>query len=409
MLMIKTFGKVLAVILLLATAIAFYYRSTLFDIYRTVNMFKQENLVESFRSMYKLQPSKRVAKAEHRGDEVFEFAEEPASLPESFPYKGKTLVLRDFLESTVTTGLLVVVDDKIKFEQYYLGANKDTLFASHSMGKSFVSALMGIAIANGDVNSVDDPVTLYIPELKDTAFEGVTIKHALNMATGVRFNEDYGDLRSDINRMSLSMLTGKPIESFMATLEREHEPGTYNQYVSINTEIIGLIVRNATGKGLAEYLEENIWQKIGVENDAWWVLDHGRELAMGGLSVSVRDYARFARLYLHNGNWNGQQLIPQQWVRDSLATDEPHLKAGDNPLSDTQSLGYGYQWWIPDGNEGEFVGLGIYSQLIYVNSRRGVIIVKTSANPNFQKNDFEDDMIAIEAFREISRQLAPKQ
>ena len=402
--MIRTIRIVFLTILLLITSIAVYYRTTLLEVYQTASMFKEENLVESFRSMYKLRPAKKVAK----GETLFEFLIEPTELPETFTYGDNSLVLKDFLDQTVTTSLLVIVDDKIKFEQYYLGADKDTLFASHSMGKSFVSALMGIAIANGDVQSVDDPITKYIPELKDSAFEGVTIKHCLNMASGVKFNEDYGDLTSDINRMSLSMLLGKPIEGFMASLEREREPGTFNHYVSINTEIIGLIVRNATGIGLAEYLQKNIWQKIGVENDAWWVLNDGRELAMGGLSISTRDYARFARLYLHKGNWNGQQLIPEKWVNDSLATNEPHLKSGDNPLSDTQSLGYGYQWWIPDGEEGEFMGIGIYNQNIYVNPTRGVIIVKTSANPNFQENDYEDDMIAVEAFREISRKLAPR-
>lgn len=391
----------LLILLIVPVALGFYHRDILRNIYQTAQMFSEENLVESFQSMYTLRPSRLVA----RGEDSFDFKQESKELPASFVYLGETIDTRTFLEDTVATSLLVVADDTITFEQYYHGANQNTLFASHSMGKSFVSVLMGIAIAEGYINGVDDPVTMYIPELKGTAFEGVSIKHALHMASGIAFNEDYGDISSDINRMSLSMLMGEPFEEYLATLQREREPGTYNHYVSVNTEIIGIIVRNATGKGLAEYLQENIWKKIGTENDAWWILDNDRELAMGGLSVSTRDYARFARLYLNKGNWEGEQIIPAAWIEASLATDEPHLKPGDNPLSDTQSLGYGYQWWIPDGEEQEFMGLGIYGQNIYVNPQRKVIIVRTAADPEFQANDFAHDMMALELYREIARGL----
>jgi len=392
---------VLGLVLALVLVGAFFHRE-LRDVYAGATMFREDNLVQSFQSMYRLRPSRRIAPA----DAPFAWGRRPTPLPASVDILGVDRDLVAFLEERTTTSLLVIRGDDVLHEAYFLGADEDTLFASHSMGKSVVSALLGIAIDEGHVGGIQEPVTVYLPELAGSGYDGVSIKDCLQMSSGVGFDEDYSDPRSDFMRMSLHMLLGRPLIDFIASLERAEPPGTYNRYVSINTEVLGMIVARATGRGLADYVEEKLWRQIGTESEAYWILESsGAELAMGGLSVRVRDYARIARLYREGGRWNGVQVVPAAWVAASLRADEPHLRPGPNANSDSQ-LGYGYQWWIPDGDAGEFMALGIYGQFIYVNPELDVIVVKTSADPHFDDNDYEADMHTVEAFRAIARHVA---
>src|SRR5690606_34488046 len=149
---------------------------------------------------------------------------------------------------------------------------------------------------------------------------------------------------------------------FAASLVRERPPGTFHHYVSIDTQVLGMLVHRICGTTLTEYLEQKIWQPIGMERDAYWMLDStGMEVALGGLNVALRDYARFGLLYLNDGRWQGQQVVPAEWVRASIRADAPHLTAGkDNPAS-SSSWGYGYQWWIPDPDMGDYTAAGIYN------------------------------------------------
>ena len=179
----------------------------------------------------------------------------------------------------------------------------------------------------------------------------------------------------------------------------QEEPYTYRRYLSINTEILGEVITNATGYSLAEYMEEKLWKKIGTAHDAYWTLSNGKELAMGGLSVSLRDYARFARLYLNRGNYNGEQILTEDWVRDSFDIKEEYSKPGANEDA-YNVIGYGYQWWIPEGTEEEFMAIGVYGQWIYVNPTKHIIIVKTSADPDFMEKGYE--LKHVEFFRAIA-------
>lgn len=359
-------------------------------LYRSLNGFKSENLAHTFQHMYEIQPTKKIK----RGNGVFEFKKDETPLPQSFQFKGETYSVDEFLDSTYTAGLLVIQDDRIKHESYYLGADENTLFSSNSMGKSFVSALMGIAISEGYIESEDDPIGKYIPEFANTEIEHIPIKACLQMASGLNFDEE-----TDMSQYSIKTLLGIPAMKLISKIGLKEEPFTYRRYLSINTEILGAIIANATGYSLAEYMEEKLWKKIGVEHDAYWTLSNGKELAMGGLSISLRDYARFARLYLHNGNWNKEQVIPSNWIQDSMCISADYAKPGSNNDS-YNAIGYGYQWWIPEGNEGEFLAIGVYSQWIYVNPSRNIIIVKTSANPDFMEKDHELKNVAF--FRAIA-------
>lgn len=180
----------------------------------------------------------------------------------------------------------------------------------------------------------------------------------------------------------------------------QEEPYTYRRYLSINTEILGEVITNATGMSLAEYMEEKLWKRIGAAHDAYWTLSNGTELAMGGLSVSLRDYARFARLYLNGGSYEGEQILPPEWVRDSLDISGEYSKPGANNDAYNE-IGYGYQWWIPEGSEGEFMAIGVYGQWIYVNPTENVIIVKTSADPDFMEKGYE--LKHVEFFRAVAK------
>lgn len=360
-------------------------------LHTSLRSFKDENLAYTFQHTPEIQPTKKIS----RGDSPFQFLkEENVSLADGFRFKGRFYPTEGFLEDTKTSALLVVKDDVIKYEKYFYGGDPQTLFSSNSMGKSFVSALMGIAVAEGAVESIEDPIGMYVPEFAGTDLESIPIRACLQMASGIDFNED-----TDMSRFSMRTLMGTPSMKVIADHGVQEEPYTHRRYQSINTEILGQIIKNATGRSLAEYMEEKLWKRIGAEQDAYWTLSNGTELAMGGLSVSLRDYARFARLYLNGGSFHGEQILTKEWVRDSMDVSAAYSRPGANQ-DVYNAIGYGYQWWVPEGDRGEFMAIGVYGQWMYVDPSRQIIIVKTSADPDFMSQDYE--LKHVEFFRAIA-------
>ena len=361
----------------------------------SLNSFKDENLAHTFQHTPEIQPTEKIS----HGAANFQFLKEDnLTLVDGFRFKDGYYPVEKFIEDTKTSALLVIKDDVIKYEKYYLGGDENTLFSSNSMGKSFVSALMGIAVSEGYVESIDDPIGKYIPEFKGTEMENIPIKACLQMASGIRFDED-----ADMSGFSMKTLIGIPAMKVISKYGMQEDPYTYRRYLSINTEILGQVIKNATGRGLAEYMEEKLWSKLGADHDAYWTLSNDTELAMGGLSVSLRDYARFARLYLNDGNWEGEQILTEKWVKDSLDVSAEYSRPGANndPYNE---IGYGYQWWVPEGAQNEFMEIGVYGQWIYVNPSKQVIIVKTSADPNFTSKNYEPKH--VEFFRAIADGIA---
>ena len=248
-------------------------------------------------------------------------------------------------------------------------------------------------------------MTDYVPELVGTGYDGVRIKDVLQMSSGVHFNEDYGDFNSDINRFGRILALGGSFDDFAATLERGREPGNYMHYVSIDTHVIGMVLRAATGRDVVDYFNDKLWSKLGAERDAYYIIDTEKQpMVLGGLNMISRDYARFGLLYRDNGRLNGEQIIPEQWITDSITPDAPHLMPGPRDSSDT-SFGYGYQWWIPENSDGEFLAIGIYGQYIYINQPKDVVIVKNSADREFMDNNYESDYKVVAAFRAIADSL----
>jgi CubicO group peptidase (beta-lactamase class C family) len=342
---------------------------------RPIGLFQGGSQVENFREMGAIHPVRVVRRAARPAP--FETGE-PFELPAAFEFEGQSLDTAQFLSEMETTGLLVLKDGRIVFERYWLGNDASTQAASWSVGKSFVSALVGIAIDEGAIGSVEDSVSDYAPMLEGGAYDGVRLKDVLQMSSGARWNEDYSDPESDINGWFRILADGGSLDAFAAGLVRGCEPGTFNRYNTTDTHVLGMVVRCATGRSLTEYLREKLWEPLGAEADAFWVVDSaGAELAGGGLNAVLRDYARLGELYRNDGVWNERRLLSGDWVKASVTPDAPHLMPGPRPSAD-HSLGYGFQWWVPD-NRGAYCAIGVYNQFVCVDPGTRTVIAQTAA------------------------------
>ncbi len=396
----KVFAGIGAVLLILAVAGILNFNRVQ-RLYRVVTLFDRDVIVENFRTM----GERFEARTVRRGEAVSPLKIKVLGLPASYIYRGEKKSVAEFIERTWTTGFIVLRDDTILFERYYRGNTAASRTISWSSVKSLVSALMGIAVAEGCIKDIRQPVTDYVPSLGVSGYNGVPIKDVLQMSSGVRFDETYADFNSDINRMGRYFALNMPFEKFILSLESERKPGVYNHYVSMDTQVLGMVIRSATGKSLSAYAEEKLWKPLGMESDAFWLIDSdGAEAAFCGLNAVLRDYARFGRLYLNRGNWNGRQIVPAEWVRASVTPDAPHLAPGRRDSS-SWVLGYGYQWWIPENPDGDFLAIGIYGQAIYVYPKYGIVIAKSSAYPDYNTDGEDMEIESIEMFRSIARNI----
>ena len=395
-------GYVLLVLVGLAAILAFFNWDKLVRLNTVNTLFSEELIVSNFSNMDKAFFNVPIPS---EGD-VEEWVAEPRPLPQTFnsPAGEKNVV--EWLEETKTTSLLIVQDGKLAFEEYFLGTKPDDLRISWSIAKSFLSAAFGVAVREGLID-LDRPVEGYVPALEDSAYNGVLVREVLNMASGVKFNEDYLDFWSDINKMGRVLALGGSMDDFAADIkEREREAGALRQYVSIDTHVVAMVLRAATGKKLPEYLAEKVISPIGFERQPFYVSDSvGNAFALGGLNVTTRDYARFGQMILNNGKWQGKQIVPAGWIVSSTIESAPRPKPEDG-------YGYGYQWWIPDGsveNGGDFQGRGIYGQHLYINPRTKTVIVVTAANRNFRK-PMKDGLLPkhvnVDMFRAIAKHMA---
>lgn len=335
------------------------------------------------------------------------WAEDIQTIPETVTIAGQERALTDILTELETTALVVIKDGKLIHESYYKGTEKDDLRISWSVAKSFMSGLYGNALKNGQIKSLDDPADKYAPSLKGSAYEGVSLKNILNMSSGVTFNEDYMDPKSDINDMGRVLGLGGSMDKYAAKLkDRHYEAGTNWQYVSIDTHVAAMALRAATGKTLHALFEETYGANLGFGKAPYYLTD-GKDVAfaLGGLNLRTRDYAKFGQLFLQDGEWNGKQVLPAEWVRDSTTNHAPvfHPERG---------TGYGYQWWVPmpqtGPHKGDFFAVGIYGQYIYVNPAANIVIAKNAAHRSFTINGTSGQTSIgdnIDMFRSLAEQL----
>ena len=283
--------------------------------------------------------------------------------------------LQAYMSAHKVAAVMVLQHGRVRIERYGLGFNAAGRWTSFSVAKSFTSTLVGAALADGSIRSLDDPVVRYIPALKGSAYEGVNIRQLLSMTSGVRWNEDYSDPKSDVARMySAPRVPGEPaLVTYMKTLGREAPPGSKWVYKTGETDLIGILVTQATGKTLAQYLGEKIWRPYGMASDAAWLKDEADGTETGGccISATAADYARMGQFILDGGRINGKSVLAPGYLADATRK---------HASTDTPGIGYGYQWWTYD--DGRFTGIGIFGQMMHIDPKRGLVIVQLAAWPS---------------------------
>lgn len=292
----------------------------------------------------------------------------------TLPVHGATVDA--YMKANNVAGLIVVQDGRVRLERYGLGFGREGRWTSFSVAKSFTSTLVGAAIKDGFIKSVEEPVTRYIPELAGSGYDEVTIAQLLTMTSGVRWNEDYTDPNSDVARMYAKPAPAgmDATVAYMRTLPRETRPGEKFVYKTGETNLIGVLVSNAIGdRSIATYLSESIWQPYGFEQDAFWMVDPtGQEVSGCCLSVSLRDYARMGLFALEGGGG----LVPDGWIAEAT---RPHV------MLNAAGFGYGYQWWTYPG--GLYGGQGIFGQSITVDPKTKTVVAIVSAWPKATGSD----------------------
>jgi CubicO group peptidase (beta-lactamase class C family) len=318
-----------------------------------------------------------------RGDRVYPLAEPTKGLKLVYDSHGRQYSIDDYFQRNFVTGFLVLHKDQIAVERYFHGADRNSRFVSQSISKSVISILIGAAVGEGTIKSINDPITSYLPYLSASGYRNVTVKNLLQMSAGVNYSEDYKDPRSGAALIGAALLTGNPsFKSFAESIQPTSiRPGTRFEYQSVNTQVLGLLLEKVTGKRLNEYAEDKLWKKIGAQSDAFFYESKNQPdtCAFACFNATVRDYARVGLMMLEGGALGDQRVVSTPWVHDSTTPDAPYLEP--RPGGPEGGFGYAYQWWIPPGNDGAFEAEGIYGQCIYVNPARHVVIVQTSAWP----------------------------
>jgi CubicO group peptidase (beta-lactamase class C family) len=308
------------------------------------------------------------------------------------------------LEATATNALVVVKGGRIVYETYRNGSDAGTRFLTFSVAKSYVSTLIGLALADGAIGSLDDKITAYLPEMAGTGYDGPTIRDLLRMRSGVDWLEVY-------EFGSQTQLTQVHDNSIVAYRYRwcdyaatESKPGptppdALFNYATLDTSVLGCVLEKAVGKTGAEYMSEKLWVPAGMESDAYWIMDGpesvGREFFGAGLAATARDHARFGLMFLNGGLANGKQVVPADWVAAATVPD-----AGYEPIAPGETLGYQYQWWTFADSDA-YAALGLHHQFIYIDPASDMVIVKITHTAEPVGRDAEN----LELFAQITARL----
>lgn len=339
------------------------------------------------------------------GTEIWELPSKPMPIAGEFAVGDKKLKLEDYLEATATNALVIVKDGNIVYETYRNGSDAGTRFITFSVAKSYVATLIGLALNEGAIKSLDDKVTAYLPEMKGTGYDGATIRDLLRMRSGVDWLEVY-KFGSDTQLTRVhdnSLVAYKYRWCDYAARESKpgpNKPGAVFNYATLDTSVLGCILEKAVGKTGSEYMSEKLWKPAGMESDAYWIMDGpdsvGREFFGAGLNATARDHARFGLMFLNGGVAKGKQVVPAEWVRQSTVPDD-----GYEPTAPGENLGYQYQWWtFPDSDA--YAAIGLHHQFIYVDPTNDTVIVKINHTPEPVGREAEN----IAFFRQVSAALA---
>lgn len=354
-----------------------------------LHLFSGAAQVENFCRTADLVPTARMAPSTRprpwpRGEQV--------PLPETFAFDGAEHSVREFLDETETSAVLVLHEGRLVHESYFRTGGPEVPWISMSVAKSFVATLVGIAVADGLIGDVEDPISDHVRVEPGSAYDGVSIRSVLQMSSGARWNEDYSDPDADPLRIAdaTSGVRGDH-DTIVATMPRETAPDTVCRYNSCDTQALAALVRAATGRSVTDYMAERLCDPLGFEAPGYWVVDpKGVEMGYAGLNLVARDFARLGELYRNRGQWDGVQVVPASWVEAATTASLPHLRPGRVLVgTGTTPEGYGYQWWLPPGERTEWMAAGVYNQYVFVDPAAGVTVVKLSANRRYGTVDAE--------------------
>lgn len=373
--------RLVLVLVLLAGATALWKREQVARLLAVNSLFAPDRIVANFSAM----DSMFLSRAMDGGNATPLPQGQTMTLPEGFD---------GWAEARAVTGWVVLKDGAIVTEGYRLGTGPDDLRISWSVAKSALSLLYGILLAEGAVPPLETPVATAVPQLAGTAYDGATLRDVITMSSGIAFDEDYLDFWSDINKMGRVLALGQRMDDFAASQHtRANPPGSAWQYVSIDTHVLGMAIRQATGRAIPDLLSERLFHPIGLERDPYYLTDGvGVAFVLGGLNLTTRDYARLGLLVAQGGRWGDRQVVPADWIEESTRPQAPDGAA------------YGYQWWIPENAEpGEVLARGIYGQFVYIHPGRGVVVAVNAADRGFRQPGVMDANIAM--FRQIASRL----
>jgi CubicO group peptidase (beta-lactamase class C family) len=375
--------RILALVVLLAAFAAYFFQPwSAQSPSAMVKLFSPETRVENHRNMKRIFPWRDVAASPR----PLAFPKAEKTLPVEFQFEGKPRKLHDFLSRTQTSSFVVIKDGTLVSERYFLGADEKSQLTSWSMAKSFVSTMIAMALKDGSIKSLDDKVQTYVPELQGKAYGDVSIRHLLQMSSGIKFDETYTNQWSDINVLFYRVfLLGSKITDVVSGYTREVPSGTRFQYVSSDSQVLAWVLTKATGMPLTQFLQTRIWAPLGMESNAFWSVERegGSEIAYCCLNATARDFAKLGQLYLDQGKWSGQQLLPEGWVKEATRPSQPYLQPGATPQ---KIRGYQYQWWVPENYDGEFFANGVWGQMMWVSEKHRIVIVKTSVDKDYRAN-----------------------
>lgn len=366
--------------------------------------FDNENILESFRFFYKKYPSIKIEKSSTPYS--IPEADSTITLPKDFVFKGEAYVVADEIQKRQLISLLIIKDGKTIYEQYYQGHEKHQPTSIFSCTKSLMALLIGICYEKGLIASLADPAVKYAPELKGTVYEDVRIQNILNMASGVRWSENYADFKSEVVQSYLVSLTGS-LNDFSKKMERSREQGVFNQYTSMDTQILGMIIAGASKTPLETFFRENLWDKIHAQDDAYFLTDKiGDPIAYGGLMLSTRDMAKIGLLMRNEGkNDMGEAVFSNEWIKESTTPTESYQMPGKRANADFNE-GYKNQWWFPEERSGgDFSALGVFGQTLYINPEKNIIIASNSAYSGYN-DDPKGDSRRLKMFQTIVEHIS---
>ena len=348
----------------------------------------------SFRNMRKVLPTAAVGRGAGPV-RTFERDEQDLGRIAFETLGGAPMTLARLLDETYTDAFLVLHRVRIVTELYFGAMTPDCLHLSQSVAKSVVGTVAGILIHEGRLDPAA-PLTEHVPELARCGYKGATLGQVLDMRSGIRFSEDYGDPEADVTRLEVACgwrANADPaipdsLYDFILTLPQARDHGGPFQYRSVETDVLGWTLERATGTPLAELLGAKLWSKLGAEQDACFTLDRaGAALADGGFNATARDYARLAQAYLQNGRFNGRQIVPEAWVLASRSGDNSIF--GEPYRSQTPKGAYSNKWWVRDVESGVTMALGVFGQMLYIDPNHDLVAVKLSTWPDFLNLEFK--------------------